>query len=61
MSRLGARQLLHDYMDGVVGRHPRGAGSAPAVGDKDGAIAVMRELTGALWSIAVEAMSRALE
>lgn len=59
-SQLGARQLLHDYVDGLWADITR-AGERPALGDKYAAVAAMRELTGALRAIAFESMYNAPE
>lgn len=59
-SQLDARQLLHDYVDGLWADITR-AGERPAVGDTYQAIAAMRELTGVLRTIAFEAVYDAPE
>jgi hypothetical protein len=59
-SQLDARQLLHDYVDGLWADIRR-AGERPAVGEKYQAIAAMRELTGMLRTIAFEAVYDAPE
>jgi len=58
--QLDARQLLHDYVDGLWADVEQ-AGERPAVGEKYQAIAAMRELTGALRAVAFEAMYNAPE
>lgn len=57
-SQLDARQLLHDYVDGLWTDIKR-AGERPALGDKYAAIAAMRELTGALRTVAFEVVYNA--
>ena len=57
-SQLDARQRLHDYVDGLWADIQQ-AGERPAVGEKYQAIAAMRELTGALRTIAFEAVYNA--
>jgi hypothetical protein len=53
-SQLAARQLLHDYVHGLWADVEQ-AGERPAVGEKYQVIAAMRELTGALRTVAFEA------
>jgi hypothetical protein len=59
-SQLDARQLLHDYVDGLWADIEQ-AGERPAMGEKYQAIAAMRELTVALRTVAFEAMYNAPE
>jgi hypothetical protein len=59
-SQLDARQLLHDYVEGLWADITR-AGERPDVGDKYQAIAAMRELTGLLRTVAFEAVYDAPE
>lgn len=59
-SQLDARQLLHDYVDGLWADIER-AGERPAVGDKYAVIAAMRELTETLRTIAFESVYNAPE
>jgi hypothetical protein len=59
-SQLDARQLLHDYVDGLWADIQR-AGERPAVGDKYKAIAAMRELTEVLRTTAFDAVYDAPE
>lgn len=54
-SQLDVRQLLHDYVEGLWADIEQ-AGERPAVGEKYQAISAMRELTGALRTIAFEAV-----
>jgi hypothetical protein len=58
--QLDARQLLHDYVDGLWADIEQ-AGERPAVGEKYQAIAAIRELTGALRANAFEAVYNAPE
>jgi hypothetical protein len=59
-SQLGARQLLHDYVDGLWADITR-AGERPVPGDRYAAVAAMRELTGTLRAIAFESVYNAPE
>ena len=58
-SQLDARQLLHDYVEGLWADIEQV--ERPAVGEKYQAIAAMRELTRALRAIAFEAVYNARE
>ncbi|WP_214369268.1 hypothetical protein [Pseudonocardia sp. H11422] len=54
-AQLAARQLLYDYVDNLW-RDIERSGERPATGEKYRAVAVMRELTRALRTVAFEAV-----